>query len=565
MKVYDAAIEKNSFLKDGLYETIQNCLPKTWERRETQMWIGASRTDSRLPEQGWKGHVSALWYEAEKLAMRVIPVLTAHGCAFKLVKNRQLLRLVNDCHYPMSGANKFITFYPDTEKQFVEIMGELFEKLQDFEGPRIYTDMQCRGCQCLHYRYGAFLGIVKYDEAAQKLKYYMRDKSGRLTEDVRKPWYQEPKWVENPFRATGDNRFIMVSPQIRGTPLEHYRMEKLLSQANKGNVYLAVFRESGKRVILKEARPRIAYSESQSAISCLKKEYGILCRMQEKGITPKPLELFSCNGNWYLAEEWIEGKSLTRYSASHHTLEEKEAAVRNLFSAMDVLYQEGILCNDLSPNNIMVMPDGRVRLIDLESAEDSAKGGGSGIFATKGFCNTDKNKKETPYSRDLFGLAMSVLCLYLGTALRFSGDESEGGDTRPVVDKVIEQMALAVEERKLPEEVRNVVYALLLKSSQRIEEKPVFFGLLNRELPFPATKRWRISLDNAGEACCSFLEGLHRAAAENLQKQRKRLWDSTAFGRTTNILNIQHGVAGIGGCCWSSGRARVLRRFPAGC
>ncbi len=71
--------------------------------------------------------------------------------------------------------------------------------------------------------------------------------------------------------------------------------------------------------------------------------------------------------------------------------------------------------------------------------------------------------------------------------------------------------------------------------------------MLDREIPFPATKRWNISLDNADEVCRSFLKGLYREAETNLKGGSKRLWDSTDFGHATNALNIQHGVAGIAG------------------
>ena len=166
----------------------------------------------------------------------------------------------------------------------------------------------------------------------------------------------------------------------------------------------------------------------------------------------------------------MEGKSLTKYSASYHTLDEKEKVIKGLLSAMDALYEEGILNNNLSPDNIIIMPDFSIRLGALDNMGGCAAEDASGKDAAKGFYNTDKNPKQTIWSKDLFGLAMSILYLYMGTGICFFRDESKGGDARPVVDKVMEQMVLAVEEKKLPREIRNMVYSLLLKSSQRIEE-----------------------------------------------------------------------------------------------
>lgn len=243
----------------------------------------------------------------------------------------------------------------------------------------------------------------------------------------------------------------------------------------------------------------------------------------------------------------MEGKSLTKYSASYHTLDEKEKVVRGLLSAMDTLYEEGILNNNLSPDNVIIMPDFSIRLAASGNIGGCAVEEVESKDVAKGFCNTDKNPKQTVWSKDLFGLAMSILYLYVGTGICFFSDESKGGDARPVVDKVMEQIVLAVEEKKLPKEIRNIVYSLLLKSSQRIEEKPVFSMMLDRELPFPATKRWNISLEHADEVCRSFLNGLCREAETNLKSGSERLWDSMDFGCTTNALNIQHGAAGIAG------------------
>lgn len=243
----------------------------------------------------------------------------------------------------------------------------------------------------------------------------------------------------------------------------------------------------------------------------------------------------------------MEGKSLTEYGASYHAWDEKEKVIKGLLSAMDALYEEGILNNNLFPDNIIIMPDSGIKLTARDNIGDRAAEALDGKDTARGFCNTDKNPKQTVWSKDLFGLAMSILYLYVGTGICFVSDESKGGDARPVVDKVMEQIVLAVEEKKLPKKIRNIVYSLLLKSSQRIEEKPVFSTMFDRELPFPATKRWNISLEHADEVCHSFLNGLCREAETNLKSGSERLWDSTDFGRTTNALNIQHGAAGIAG------------------
>lgn len=546
MGINEAEINKNANRKDSLYEKIQAARPEGWEITETPVWLQLQPAGARLVEQGWKGHVSAVWYEAEKIAERVMPVLSGQGCIFKIVKNSSILRVINDCHYPMSGANKFITFYPETEESFVRIMEELHRELAAFQGPRIYTDMQCPQCSCLHYRYGAFVEVVQFDMEGGKAKYYLRDPEGKLVEDARKPWYQEPEWVTNPFRSRGDNRFLAVSPEIQGTPLEAYQMKKILGQANKGNVYDAVRVRDGLPVILKEARPFIAYSEDMTAFSMLKNEYNILVSLEDTGLTPRPLELFECNGNLYLAEEKAEGESLRKYLGGMPWREDKRIITDRLLSAVEQLVRRKIAWNDLTPNNIIITADREIKLIDFENACSYGEYNGGGGFGTKGFYNSDENSGQAPWSKDLFGLAMSILGLWLGTCVPFYSDEGEGEDGRSAIQKIMELVCLAYENRMLPIEIRNTIYSLLMQSEQRRAQN-LWIRMEEKELPFPADGRWEIKYDGLEQVCLSFLQGLYREAKDNLEHGRPRLWESTEFGRTTSPLNIQHGVAGIAG------------------
>lgn len=545
MEIYGAEISKNAHLKDGLYERIQGGLPEGWEITETYAWLQMQPPGIQLAEQGWKGHVSAVWYEAERIAKQVMPVLAGQNCIFKIVKNKSILRMINDCHYPMSGANKFITFYPETEEKFVRVMEELYRELTKFQGPRIYTDMQCPECSCLHYRYGAFVEMVKYDKEDEKRKYYMLDHEGKQVEDARKPWYQEPEWVINPFRSRGDKRFLAVSPKIQGTPLENYHMEKILGQANKGNVYDAVRVKDGRRVIVKEARPFIVYSESMTAFSVLENEYKMLVFLKDTGLVPKPLELFECNGNLYLVEEKAEGDSLRKYLADAQVYERDLAITCKLLSAVEQLVQMNIAWNDLTPNNIMITKDMDVRLIDFENACSYAECN-SGMFATKGFYNSDAASERAPWSRDLFGLAVSILGIWLGTCVPFCSDVGEGEDRRSAINKVMEQVCLAGENRMIPVKVRNTVYSLLMQSEQKKLEG-LQIRMETEEFPFPAGNRWKINYNGLEQVCLSFLQGLYQEATSNLEHAGARLWASTEFGRTTSPLNIQHGVAGIAG------------------
>lgn len=334
--------------------------------------------------------------------------------------------------------------------------------------------------------------------------------------------------------------------EIQGTPLEAYHMNKILGQANKGNVYDAVRVKDGLQVILKEARPFIAYSEDMTAFSLLENEYNMLVSLEDTGLAPRPLELFECNGNLYLAEEKAEGESLRKYLGGTPGDENKLIVTGKLLSAVEQLVRRKIAWNDLTPNNVIITADREVKLIDFENACSYGEYNGGGGFGTKGFYNSDGDSGRAPWSKDLFGLAMSILGLWLGTCVPFYSDEGEGEDRRSAIHKIMELVCLAYENRALPVKIRNTVYSLLMQSEQRRAEN-LWLKVEEKEFPFPADGRWEIKYDGLEQVCLSFLQGLYREAKDNLAHGRPRLWESTEFGRTTSPLNIQHGVAGIAG------------------
>lgn len=334
--------------------------------------------------------------------------------------------------------------------------------------------------------------------------------------------------------------------EIQGTPLEAYHMNKILGQANKGNVYDAVRVKDGLQVILKEARPFIAYSEDMTAFSLLENEYNMLVSLEDTGLAPRPLELFECNGNLYLAEEKAEGESLRKYLGGTPGDENKLIVTGKLLSAVEQLVRRKIAWNDLTPNNVIITADREVKLIDFENACSYGEYNGGGGFGTKGFYNSDGDSGRAPWSKDLFGLAMSILGLWLGTCVPFYSDEGEGEDRRSAIHKIMELVCLAYENRALPVKIRNTVYSLLMQSEQRRAEN-LWLRVEEKEFPFPADGRWEIKYDGLEQVCLSFLQGLYREAKDNLAHGRPRLWESTEFGRTTSPLNIQHGVAGIAG------------------
>jgi len=145
--------------------------------------------DRPIPQQGWKLHISSDVVSAVRIFDIVEPILRKENVEHKVMRNLSNLRKTNmDSQNPQIG--KFITIYPESEKQAVRLAKKIDDALEDrgLTGPRIPTDKQYGTSGLVFYRYGGFvLGpLTKPD--------------GTTEEDIRRPGHYKPDWITyDPF------------------------------------------------------------------------------------------------------------------------------------------------------------------------------------------------------------------------------------------------------------------------------------------------------------------------------------------------------------------------------
>ncbi|MFL5908138.1 MAG: class III lanthionine synthetase LanKC [Solirubrobacterales bacterium] len=357
--------------------------PPGWEHGELDDWLMYRPQSCQLPGQGWKIHASACLDEAEEILETVWGYCIATQVPFKFIRSRQLLFLRNAKNAHRGGSGKFITIYPTDEAQFERILNELGALLKGRKGPYILSDLRW-GEGPLYVRYGGVAADRFCIGPRGELEPAIEDATGRLVPDRRGSIFEIPDWVTPP-----DCLAPHIEARDRTTVADlPYEIESAIHFSNGGGLYSATDKRSGEQVVLKEARPYAGLAgDGDDAVTRLGRERDFLERLAGLEVAPAVRDYFTLDEHHFLALEFIEGESLNSqvverypltYAAGHQPSVDDYASWAvsiqlRVEEAVEKVHARGIVLGDIHPSNILVRPDGRVVLIDLEVASDAGE------------------------------------------------------------------------------------------------------------------------------------------------------------------------------------------------
>lgn len=138
-----------------------------------------------------------------------------------------------------------------------------------------------------------------------------------------------------------------------------YRLEYLAGHGGFGSVYRG-YDESMERDVAIKVVEGIGDREAD-----------ILKSLDHKGL-PRLYDIYRENDHTYMVMEWIEGVDLERYITTRGAMSEKKAAAigTEILKILDYLHglRPALVYQDLKPANIMLMPDGHIKLVDFGTA-----------------------------------------------------------------------------------------------------------------------------------------------------------------------------------------------------
>lgn len=227
-----------------------------------------------------------------------------------------------------------------------------------------------------------------------------------------------------------------------------YLLGRVLGEGGFGITYLGLDTELERRVAVKEYFPTAFVKRETSltlAVTCYTdsgrvcyekgreqflKEARTMAKLEDIPEIVRVLDFFQANNTAYIVMEFLEGETLKDRTARLGRIPPEELLdlLCPVMGAMEAMHQAGIIHRDISPDNLMCLPDGRVKLMDFSCAKDIGGGRTMTVTLKQGFAPLEQytGHGQGPWS-DLYSLCATIYYCLTGrvppTALERDKDQ----------------------------------------------------------------------------------------------------------------------------------------------
>jgi hypothetical protein len=333
--------------------------------------------------QGWKLHVTATVATAETVLRNTLPVLLASSASFKFAAAPDRLARLNTGAADPSAVGKFLTVYPGSDADTVRLARALDAATHGLSGPVVPSDRRLHPASLVSYRYGGFVRRLVQRPAGAILP-ALETPDGELVPDERGTSYAAPAWANDPFLAAG---LVSQAPDPTAPIGDRYLPLKLLGRTTRGSVTLALDQTRLRPCVLKRACSSAEPDrDGRGPRAWLRHEAEVLIRLAGSGCAPSLYEAIEHDGDLVLVLEYLPGQTLqARLSSARacSTLPDERQIVawgRELAQRLGTMHGQGLVFRDLKPDNVIVGPDGHLRLVDfgLATSYGAARSAGLG-------------------------------------------------------------------------------------------------------------------------------------------------------------------------------------------
>ena len=309
------------------------------------------------------------------------------------------------------------------------------------------------------------------------------------------PYCMEPLAAERPCPHCGKDP-KEYTPSVHhlppGTLLQgRYRIGRVLGEGGFGITYLGLDENLGRLVAVKEYFPTSFVLRENSVslgVTCYTsqgqdfykkgreqflQEARTMARLDKAREIVRVMDFFSANNTAYLVMEFLEGETLKELVARRGPIPAEELLdlMRPVVAAVGTMHRAGILHRDVSPDNVMVLKDGGVKLMDFGCARELEGGRTMTVVLKHGFAPLEQytGRGQGPWS-DVYSLSATLYYCLTGKvpprAVERSGEADEL--TAPTSLGTV----------LTPEQERALLKGLAVRTRDRWQSAEEFYGAL---------------------------------------------------------------------------------------
>ncbi len=207
-----------------------------------------------------------------------------------------------------------------------------------------------------------------------------------------------------------------------------YQVIRVLGSGGFGETFLAEDTQmpTKRRCVIKQLKPVADNPQIYQLVQeRFQREAAILEELGDGNNQIPSLYAYFCeDGQFYLAQEYIEGQTLAEKLQQHGTLSEssvKEILI-SILPVLDYVHSKGIVHRDIKPDNILIRNSNQQpALIDFGAVKEtvatvvtSANSSQSIVIGTPGFMPSEQTAGRPVFSSDLYSLGLTAIYLLTG-------------------------------------------------------------------------------------------------------------------------------------------------------
>lgn len=182
-----------------------------------------------------------------------------------------------------------------------------------------------------------------------------------------------------------------------------------------------------RRCVVKQLKPA---TNDPAAYAIIKERFELEAKILEKlgennSQIPTLLDYLAENQEFYLAQEWIEGKNLAQCVAESGSFSERALCqvLSSLLSVLEYVHAQHIIHRDIKPENVMLRArDGKSVLIDFGAVkevvstviDEHGRPISTVIIGTPGYMPSEQAAGNPVFASDLYSLGLTAIFLLTG-------------------------------------------------------------------------------------------------------------------------------------------------------